>query len=42
MKCGCCGLKMQWRFDTLVCPICDIEILFDLSYVEKNLKENNR
>ncbi|GAH47549.1 unnamed protein product, partial [marine sediment metagenome] len=32
MKCPICGKQMQWFVETLLCPVCDHEQLWELKY----------
>ncbi len=38
MKCPICHRQMQWVMNTLLCPICDWDIIFELRvYVKEDL-----
>jgi len=39
MICEKCGNMLQWCLDTLICPRCDHDTLYELGYISQDLKD---
>jgi len=42
MNCAACGREMLWYVDTLLCSICDREVIEELSYDYNEKKGRNK
>jgi len=31
LKCAKCGKQMQWVMDTLLCPVCNMDVIYRLN-----------